>query len=185
MTNNTLGRNDNAEFFWQLINTGTPKQQVVFFRSVRITFFQWLWRHARAALFAAGVWVVLWLWYAMPRLGPLLPDPKPARRRLLAHLEASGRFWWSANHRLPLMHVVTRMVMRSVYRSYPHLTVSTNEAKIQFMVQKFGLISSVAEQIVGMRGNDEAAGLIKVIQACSVIYQNLAHKSGAKNGVGI
>jgi hypothetical protein len=185
MTNNTLGRNDNAEFFWQLINTGTPKQQVVFFRSVRINFFQWLWRHARAALFVAAVWGVLWLWYAMPRLGPLLPDPKPVRRRLLAHLEASGIFWWRAHFRIPLIKVAARMVMNAVYRSYPHLTVSTNEAKAQFMVQKFGLASSLAEQIVGMHGNVDGADLIKVIQGCSVIYQNLAHKPGSKNGVGI
>jgi len=53
-----------------------------------------LWRlvfeHGRMAWLPLLLALAAWLWLRIPRLGPLLPAPLPARRALLEHVEASG-----------------------------------------------------------------------------------------------
>lgn len=52
----------------------------------------WLWAHAPGAILAALLLLAALLWHVMPRFGPLLAEPPPARPGLGEHLAASARF---------------------------------------------------------------------------------------------
>jgi hypothetical protein len=60
---------------------------------------RWLIEHAWAVISALIALIVLILWRAIPRFGPLVGDPAPAELRLGAHLKASGLFFW--RHQTP------------------------------------------------------------------------------------
>jgi AraC-like DNA-binding protein len=68
---------------------------------------QWLASNALPFLVALGVFLVLALWRAIPRFGPLQPNPAPDRRSLVEHLSAMGRFY-SMQRQLPRLIQIVR-----------------------------------------------------------------------------
>lgn len=64
---------------------------------------RWLWEHAAPVLAALAVFVLLALWRAMLRFGPLRPSPAPDRKSLLAHVHAMGRFYADQGQLAPLL----------------------------------------------------------------------------------
>lgn len=178
-TNNQIGRNDHAEFLWQLIHMGGDKRQVAFFRGERPNLLAWIWNNARIAVLALGVWIALWLWHAMPRLGSLLPDPPPVRRRLLDHLAASGRFWWSAGHRAALMEMAAQAAKQAVERRYPHLTTLPVHQQAQFLERQLRLPRATIEALyrTGYE-KPQLADLLRLTRACQLVHRQLSQQTG-------
>jgi hypothetical protein len=54
----------------------------------------YLWQHWRPVLLGLAAMLLLWGWSAARRFGPLLPGPAGARRALIEHIDASGRWLW-------------------------------------------------------------------------------------------
>lgn len=54
----------------------------------------YLWQHWRPLLLGLAALLLLWAWNAARRFGPLLPGPAGARRALIEHIDASGRWLW-------------------------------------------------------------------------------------------
>ena len=74
---------------------------------------------ARRCSLAVAALVALWLWRIAPRFGPVQPDPPPARRRLLDHLRASGRFYWAQGLRGRLIVAARDAALRRIARAQP------------------------------------------------------------------
>jgi hypothetical protein len=68
---------------------------------------------------SAGVLLLIWLWYASMRFGPVLPAPALARRRLLEHIEASGRFLWRGGQAERLLKGVRQSLYRTLELRHP------------------------------------------------------------------
>jgi hypothetical protein len=64
---------------------------------------RWLAGHAWPALAALAALGLAGIWAAAPRFGPPAPDPDPARRSFLEHLDACGRYQWQAAGGRPLL----------------------------------------------------------------------------------
>ncbi len=78
-----------------------------------------LWRSAREAVIAFAVLVLLALWAAAARFGPLLPAEDPRRRRLLDHITGSGRFLWRNGRAGALIDSSREALMRAVLYRHP------------------------------------------------------------------
>ena len=120
MRNWSIGQNDHAEFLWQLVRFQPGTAAVfVFDNPQKLSLVQWLTDNAWAVLAAGALLLVAWLWRIAPRFGPIAPDPEPARRRLLDHLRASGRFQWSAGGAATLAEAAREAALRRVARAQP------------------------------------------------------------------
>jgi hypothetical protein len=91
-TNRALGHNDHAELLARLTASDSGEVWIVRYLEAP-SLAQWLWTHAAEALVALGVFVLLWLWRAVLRFGPLHPSPVPDRKSLIEHVRALGRFY--------------------------------------------------------------------------------------------
>jgi len=80
---------------------------------------RWLMQHALSALISGAVLLLLWLWAASRRFGPLRATAPLARRRLLDHIAASGRFLWRAGQGEQLLKGVRRTLYRALELRHP------------------------------------------------------------------
>ena len=120
MSNAEIAKNDHAEFAWQLVQFVPQTRAVLLVPWLEApSLLEWLLEHAAAALAMAAALLAAWLWRIAPRFGPLRPDPQPARRRLLDHLRASGRFHWKRGGAGRLLDVAREACVRRIARAHP------------------------------------------------------------------
>jgi hypothetical protein len=173
-TNFDLARADNAEFLSTLARSG-GSTRVLFYRGHTETLGQWLVRNAWAVLLALAALIVLWLWRVMPRFGPLLPDPEPVRRRLLDHLSASGRFFWSRGQRNRLVVAACRHAQAALLRRHPHLRGALDAEQAAFIARRFGIAPATAQRIIEPPLVRDARELIELTRACADLERGLSH----------
>lgn len=90
-----LERDDHAEILLALLATHHAAPDVrILTRLTTPNLFQWLARHATAALASAAALLLFWLWRIVPRFGVVRQAPAAERRSLVEHLRAMGRFLW-------------------------------------------------------------------------------------------
>ncbi len=134
--NRAIGANDHAEFLWTLLTLAPASREPnpassfeVFFRPQRLSLWRFLVDHAAPALLAAFLLLGLWLWRIAPRFGPVPADPPPARRRLLDHRRASGRYLWTEGQRLPLAAAARDAALRRLARVQPDFALASPAEK--------------------------------------------------------
>jgi hypothetical protein len=90
-----IEQHDHAEILVALLSTHGAEADVrIITRLTTPNLFEWLARHATAALVSAAALLVFWLWRIVPRFGVVRPAPAAERRSLVQHLRAMGRFLW-------------------------------------------------------------------------------------------
>ena len=117
--NARIGLGDDAEFLWSLLQLSSATEFQVFFHPERLSLWGFLAEHAAPVLLAGFLLLALWLWRIAPRFGPVPADAPPARRRLLDHLRASGRYLWAEGERLPLALAARDAALRRLSRVQP------------------------------------------------------------------
>ncbi len=120
LSNANLNKDDHAVFLWRVAQLGNTQRSVwLVFSDGMPPLHQWLMQHAWTALIAGSVLLLLWLWSASRRFGPLRPIVPLARRRLLDHIEASGRFLWRAGQGEQLLKGVRQTLYRALELRHP------------------------------------------------------------------
>lgn len=122
--NALIGEHDNASLLWHLLTLRSARELLVFHHPRRLSLADFLAANAPGVLIAAALLLALWLWRIAPRYGTVLPDPPHARRRLLDHLRAGGRFLWSQGLRAQLAAAARDAALRRVTRAYPDFTLA-------------------------------------------------------------
>ncbi len=119
-SNESIGRHDHAVFLVRLIELHGVRAAWLVLRGDEVP---GLWERLRAdawqAMSSIGVLLVLWIWSQGLRFGPLLSQPGPVRRRLLEHIEASGRFMWRRGKADALLQTVRESLLRSIEFRHP------------------------------------------------------------------
>ncbi|HEX2826499.1 MAG TPA: DUF4350 domain-containing protein [Burkholderiales bacterium] len=126
MGNTAIGQPDHAAFAWALLGLGAgaaPRVTRVFVapRFERPSLLAWLFDEALGAVIAAAALLALWLARAIPRFGPIVSAHEGARRRLLDHLRATGRFQWSARAAPRLLAAAREECLANIARARPAL----------------------------------------------------------------
>jgi hypothetical protein len=162
---------DHAEFLWQLTQLSPRPGAVAFFHSpVKLSLAAWLLEHAWAVLAAAALLLAAWLARIVPRFGPVAPDPEPARRRLLDHLRASGRFQWAAGGGRELAEAARDAALRRVMRALPDFAALDADARAARLVAQFGLTPEGARRVLQAA---PAAGTAADLLAAASVYQSI------------
>jgi len=168
--NGGIGQHDHAEFLWQLASLSPGRGAVTFFHSpAKLSLLDWLLQHAAAALGAAAALLALWLWRVVPRFGPIAPDPEPARKRLLDHLRASGRFQWAAGGGPVLAEAAREAALRALQRAQPDFAALNAAEREARLAAQFGLPPQAARLLL----QPVRAATPPELVAATAVYQSI------------
>lgn len=93
--NAALQHFDHAELLLFLTRLNPDKRTVTIVQRLDIVrWYRALWQRYPLALGSGALALLLLLWSATRRFGPMLPAPQPERRALVEHLDASGAWLW-------------------------------------------------------------------------------------------
>ena len=174
-TNSEIGKLDHARFVVELARFAQRSGPVIFFNNPgRPSLMKWLRTHAWAPLSAASLTLILWLWKIVPRFGPVAPDPERARRRLLDHLRASGRFLWARGRGGHLLEVSREACLRKISRALPDFDNATTSAQAAQLMRMFGISSGQVQQILSPQTPGKMLHFMHTIHLYQTIHARLA-----------
>lgn len=168
LTNATIGEHDHAEFAWQLLQFNPAAPEIVIAPRIETpSLAAVLAEHASQALVVAALLFAAWLWRIIPRFGPLIPDPLPARRRLLDHLRASGLFHWNNGNVVRLTGSAREACMHRIGRTHPAIAALPVPQRAARIAQLTGLPED--QVVLALSGQPSDApqftALIRTLQA--------------------
>jgi hypothetical protein len=175
MRNDAIGAGDHAEFVWQLTRFQPDAASIaVFDNPAKLSLWRWLGDHAWTALAAAAAWLALWLWRIAPRFGPLAPDPEPARRRLLDHLRASGRFQWSTGGAARLAETAREAALRRIARAQADFAGLAERERAARLAGTLGLGPEAARHLLRTPPDLAAHEFVAAMRAFQRVHEQLA-----------
>ncbi len=154
--NAAIGTHDHAELLWRLLSLAPSPSLQVFSRPERLSLWSFLARHAAPALVAALLLLVFWLWRIAPRFGPVPADAPPARRRLLDHLRASGRYLWTQGLRARLAAAARDSALRRLSRAQPDFAFASATEKAARLAALAGVPLEDAQRFLATGGANSA-----------------------------
>jgi hypothetical protein len=160
--NPQIGANDHAELFWELITLTQAPALQVYHRPERLSLTGFLKEHAPEALGACLALLALWLWRTAPRFGPVAPDAPLARRRLLDHLRASGRYYWAKGLRAALVIATRDAALRRLARSQPDFADAPQSEKVSRLASLMGISHEEASRFLAAGGPMRGADFIEL-----------------------
>jgi hypothetical protein len=162
--NSQIGTHDHAALLWELITlTEAPAAALqVYHRPERLSLTGFLKERAPEAVAAGLVLLALWLWRVAPRFGPVAPDAPPARRRLLDHLRASGRYYWARGLRGELAVAARDAALRRLARAQPDFASAPQAEKISRLASLTGISHEEARRFLAAGGPLRGADFIEL-----------------------
>ena len=170
--NNYIGTNDNAEFLWYLLELTPAAEMQVYLRPERLSLWGFLKDNAAPVLLATALLLALWLWRIGPRFGPVVPDAPPARRRLLDHLRASGRYFWAKGLRGRLVVAARDAALRRVARAQPDFAIAHLSERVA-RLGSLGIEKEEAERLMSAGGQVRGADFIRIMHTAQRIHAAL------------
>jgi hypothetical protein len=171
--NGLIGAHDNAELLWQLLELTPAAELRVYLRPERLSLWGFLRQHAAPVLAAGAALLVLWLWRVAPHFGPVAPDAPPARRRLLDHLRASGRYYWSRGLRPRLVIAAREAALRRVARTQPDFAAEPPGERATRLASLVGISTAEAERFIGTGGSVGGAEFIHIMHTAQRVHSAL------------
>ena len=119
LRNEHIAALDHADFLCALADLHPGGRVWIVTRDAAGTAWAWLWQRAWPALGALAALCLGALWALAPRFGPVLPDPDPARRSFLEHLDACGRYQWRIAHGRALLEAARAAFLLRLGQLHP------------------------------------------------------------------
>ena len=171
--NRRIGEPGNVELLWRVLQLTPRNEFQVYFRPERLSLTGFLVQHAWTVLAAAGALLALWLWRIAPRFGTVAPDLPPSRRRLLDHLRASGRYYWSQGLRARLVIAARDAALRRITRTQPDFTNAGANEKQRRLASLMGAKPEEAGQFMAVGGALRGGDFIRLVQRAQRIHSSL------------
>ena len=142
MTQPQIGDLDHAELVYRLSRLGGHRGPVWFvYGDQRPSVFQLVWRHGWMVAASALALLLLWLWSASRRFGPIAEEPASARRELMEHVRAAGLLQWRRGGSGALLGAVRDAVLARMRERHPGFaSLSPGE-----QARRLATLSGVAE----------------------------------------
>jgi len=174
-TNRSIAELDHAQFVVELTRLAHRSGPVIFFNNPgQPSLMKWLRTYAWAPLSAAALALLLWLWKSIPRSGPVAPDPERARRRLLDHLRASGRFLWARGKGARLLEVSREACLRQLSRALPDFETASASQQASRLMRMFGISNEQVQQILTPQAPGKMLHFMHTIHLYQSIHARLA-----------
>ncbi len=168
--NPAIGDHDHAELLWQLLQVNGARALHVLFNPERLSLWKFLVEHAWTALVPSVALLILWLWRIAPRFGPIVPDAPPARRRLLDHLRASGRYYWANDLRGRLVEAAREAALRRIARAQPDFSGASRPEQAARLAEFAGLSTENAGELLAAEGAARGADFIRLMHHAQRVH---------------
>jgi Domain of unknown function (DUF4350) len=174
-SNDMIGMHDHAEFLWRIVQVDSGSPNVFFFSDPKkLSLFDWLYANAWSAVAGGVLFLALWLWNATPRLGPIAPDPERARRRLLDHLRASGRYLWAHGGSQQLVDAAREACLRHIARVHPDLIDSPEPERAARLAELLGLDAGQSHLLFAQKAPARMIDFLHAIRLYQTVHERLA-----------
>ena len=127
-----------------------------------------IWTHMWTVVISATI-LLFWLWSVSQRFGAMLPMPKPVRRSLLEHIEASGNFLWRQGKTATLLNNARQALMQQINITHPNWNQLSSSQLSQQLAQRCKLSAIEIENALISKNTD----LIQNIKIISIIRKAL------------
>ena len=177
----SIGALDHAELFWNVLSLTSGRERSLaprvelrlYYRPERLSLSGFLRENAAPALLAGGLLLALWIWSIVPRFGPVAPDAPPGRRRLLDHLRASGRYYWTKGLRSRLVVAARDAALRRIVRAQPDFAGAPQAERSARLARLEGISNEEASRFMVAAGAMRGADFIRVTQDAQRIHKAL------------
>ena len=174
-SNRMIGEHDHAEFLWRIVQVDNGVPSVFFFADPKkLSLLDWLGTNAWSALAGGGLFLVLWMWSAVPRLGPVAPDLTRARRRLLDHLRASGRFLWVHGDAQLLIDAARDACLRRITRVHPDLIAAAEPERSARLQELIGLDAEESRRLFTQTAPARMIDFLQAIRLYQTVHERLS-----------
>ncbi|HEX7055267.1 MAG TPA: DUF4350 domain-containing protein [Burkholderiales bacterium] len=160
--NPAIGAPGHAELLWELLTLSPAPGLQVFFHPERLSLWDFLAENAAPALAGAFLLLGLWLWRIAPRFGPVPADAPPARRRLLEHLRASGRYLWMEGLRGELAAAARDAALRRLARAQPDFAAASASERAARLASLAAIPLEDAQRFLAAGGSPRGAELMRI-----------------------
>jgi hypothetical protein len=171
--NRRIGDFDHAALLWELLDFGNARELLIYVRPERLSLWRFLIENAAPVLAAGAALLALWLWRTGPRFGPIAPDPAPARRRLLDHLRASGRFYWAKDLRGRLVEAARDAALRRVARAQPDFPSAPPAERAERLAALAGLSREAVHRFLTAAGELRGPDFVRFTQSAQRLHSAL------------
>jgi hypothetical protein len=168
--NDFIGQNDHAELFWKVLTLAPASRLQVFFHPEQLSLWKFLTQHALPVLAAGFLLLALWLWRIAPRFGPVPADAPAARRRLLDHLRASGRYLWTQGLRGRLAVAARDAALRRLSRAQPDFAVASATEKATRLAVLAAIPAEEAQRFLAAGGALRGADFMRLAAVAQRIH---------------
>lgn len=173
LRNDRIQAFDHADFLCAVADRRPGASVWIVTREVAGDAWSWLRQHAWPFLAALAAFCLAALWAAAPRFGPWLPDPDPARRSFLEHLDACGRYQWRAAQGRPLLGASREAFLKRLAQVHPGWAVLGPGPLCQLLAQRTGLPPERIQRALHHPGPFHAAGFLEAIQTLQFLGRQL------------
>ncbi len=171
--NNSIGRYDHAEILLRLVGLTTAERVWIEDSSDMPMLLTWLWRHAPEALLTAALALLAMLWHAGARFGPVVDLPPLARRGLMEHIDASGRFFWRRGLRMQLLQALRLSVLNAAIHKHPRLAGLEAEQRCQRLADMLEIPKELIENALYGRLIENRGAFVQSVRVLAAIRKNL------------
>lgn len=169
----SLDRQQHATLLYQLTRLHYPEGTLALLPDLRDpSLWGWLVRNANRVLWVFLAWLLIWLGRIIPRVGTLLPEAPRARRSLLEHLSASGRYLWQRRGHAILLDAIRHRIQQRLRRRHPHLAVLHGQSQLVAIAEHTGLpLSQLQTALIGLP--PQRHELLQALQTLQRLYRRL------------
>lgn len=171
--NRQIGEADHAALAMTLIDLSGDRH-VWFVYGDDLSFIRLLWQHGKWAVVSVGLLLLTWLWFRMPRFGPLLPPAPAATRVFSSHLEMTGQFLWRHGAQRHLVDGIRRrLVKRYQLATGGHLPPFDDHALHTFLAERSGMAHERIQALFTGKAEKDQAAFTRTIQDLTLLEKHL------------
>lgn len=139
-TNQFLDDGDNARLFADIVVGELESGKVwITFEATFSPLWQIIWRAAPFVVITAALFLLLWIWHAMPAFGPKQVVEAASRRSIIEHITASGIFTWRKQGGGHLMESSTQALVHDAAAKHPGLSKRSTEEQARIIARITGM----------------------------------------------
>ncbi|HEX6852143.1 MAG TPA: DUF4350 domain-containing protein [Candidatus Polarisedimenticolaceae bacterium] len=174
LANAEIGALDHARAAWRLLTLDGPPSGIVFVHGAsEPRFFSRVAGAVWPGLLASAILLGALAWREGRRFGPAEPEAPLVRRRLMEHVEATGRFHWRRGDAELLLGGARRAIAARLQRRRPHLADQPLERRVAALAELSGHSPAEVEHALtpGSPGGSDA--FTRVVRTLEAIRRHL------------
>jgi len=166
-----IGLFDHA-FLWEYF-AGSPEKIVLLYGTNMPSLWSLLKLNAPELMLSTTLLIALWLYYRIPRTGPIISKRKQTRRSVSEHIFASAIFLWRNNHQAKLLNSLREDIAMDIARKLPQYRVLNTEGKTRILAEITRLDGKAIRRSLAHRGNLSKSEFVTTVKTLQKIKENL------------